>query len=105
MAKISETMRAKTSKFRNIAILLLKTIFEIKTTALNFGFSYWDYELNEDIQLNEQNKTILLEYLADTYSATYIIKSDFFLIIQCEVMPTPKKILFLVANCIVIWLH
>lgn len=40
MAKMSKPIRAKTPEFRNIAILLLKAISEIKTAALNFGLLY-----------------------------------------------------------------
>lgn len=103
---MSEPMRAETPVFRNAgSIPSLEAISGIKTAALNFGFSYWDKESNEYVQLNEQNEAILLDYLADTYSATYIIESGPFLIIQCEVVPMPEERPFLVADCVAIWLH
>lgn len=74
-------MRAKTPVVRNAATIpSLEVIARIKTAALDFGFSYWDKESNEYVQLNEQNEAILLDYLADAYSATYIVESGPFLI-------------------------
>ena len=102
---MSEPMRAETPEFRTAVIPSLEAISGIRTAALNFGFSYWDNESNEHIQLDEQNEAILLEYLAETYSATYIIESGPFLIIQCEVLPSPDERPFLVADCVAIWLH
>lgn len=103
---MSEPMRAETPVSRNAgSIPSLEAVSEIKTAALNFGFSYWDKESNDYVQLNEPNEAILLDYLADTYSATYIIESGPFLIIQCEVVPMPEERPFLVADCVAVWLH
>lgn len=101
-----EPTRAQTPVFRNAATIpTLEPIHGIKTAALNFDFSYWDEESREYVQLNEQNENTLKDYLADAYSATYIIESGPFLIIQCDVIPAPEERPFLVADCVAIWLH
>lgn len=73
-------MRAKTPVFRNTATIpSLEVIAGIKTAALDFGFSYRDKKSNEYVQLNERNEAILLDYLANAYSATYMVESGPFL--------------------------
>lgn len=99
-------MRSQTPTFRNAATIPpLDSIHGIKTAALNFDFSYWDKDSSEYVQLNEENENILKDYLADAFSATYIIESSPFLIIQCEIAPPPEERPFLVADCVAIWLQ
>lgn len=101
-----EPMRTQTPVFRNAATIPpLEAYYGIKTAAVNFDFSYWDEESKEYVQLSEQNENTLKDYLADAYSATYIIESGPFLVIQCEVVPAPEERPFLVADCVAIWLH